>query len=343
MPTTQPLIKDVTRPQPSASLLQRDTPITLLGQASAWFAIARDGEAVVITPKSPVPRRCVIRAIALFHDAGESPEACTAIPPLHFSAGAAEGQRFVPFSPDERRRLRELILPIESSPDDQGPATAARWRNHESATRRLCAAAGITWRGLSTEAIDTLVRFIPYCDSEPLEGCALHALVQNSQRRGKCVVQVGLDRGKSTAMMALALAGSDETASLICIEGHLQEAHHADHVRILLRQVGQERRLVQFGGDSAQPGTLLRPGCASLVVINTVHCADHIRIDAMSSRDLLADDGCLVFVASDSNGRDEPEEPHPDIRREIEQFLDNDATFRPCLRARTLIAFARTT
>ncbi|MFQ5415401.1 MAG: hypothetical protein ACE5E6_13175, partial [Phycisphaerae bacterium] len=221
---------------PSKTNPWRDAPAALIGQAAAWFDVAREDGAVIVRPNRPLPRGCTIRPAALFrHDRG-FPDVNTVMGRLTFARGDEAARRYTPFTLDPVRTPRAVFLPVEAAPEDEWVPSVGRWTSRQAIAKRLLGEAGVSWDGLPGDAIDHLVRYVPW--PEPLEGCVLHALTQWTQTRGRCVVEIGSFRGRSTAMLALALRAMGRDAWLISIDPHTGRSVNGDHVRLAVTQAG---------------------------------------------------------------------------------------------------------
>ncbi|MEK7756138.1 MAG: hypothetical protein AAB385_02895, partial [Planctomycetota bacterium] len=160
----------------AAQGLRSDVPVSLIGQAAAWFELVRDGSSVIVRPRQALPRRCTIRPAALFRQERGFPDVSTVMGRLCFANGTTEEQRYTPFTRDPQRNLRELFLPVEAMPDDDWQVSTARCTNYQAIARRLLAAAEVPWKGLSAAEIEEFVAYVP-CP-EPMESFVLHALAQ---------------------------------------------------------------------------------------------------------------------------------------------------------------------
>jgi len=338
MPATATITQTIPKPpdnEPIACSMV-DVHASLIGQPAAWLELQREPDSLVVRPRGPMPRRCTIRPAALFHQARGFPEVSTVMGRLLFPNGSTDSRTYKPFTRDPQRRLRELYLPVEAGPDDDWPASATRWSNYQAIAKGLLAAARVPWDGLSRQDIEQLVEFIPW--EEPLEGCLLHALTQWTHRRDQCVIEIGSRRGRSLTMLAMALRGVGSDASLISVDPHVECPHNAEHVRLALRQIGEERRLVQFTCGSDSAGKLLRPGMASMIFIDGDHSYDQVLADFSNYRTLLAPGGCMAFhdyPFGDHNGLPDG---HPGVRQVIDTKVICARDLRPLLLAQTLFA-----
>ncbi|MCH7704519.1 MAG: class I SAM-dependent methyltransferase, partial [Planctomycetes bacterium] len=117
--------------------------------------------------------------------------------------------------------------------------------------------------------------------------------------------------------------------------------HNREHVRLALRQIGEEARLVSFACTSVRACRVLAPECASLIFIDGDHAYDQVVADFENYRGLLAPGGCLVFHDygyGNHNGRPEAD---PDVRRAVDQRVRSAHGFRPLLLAHTQFAFVK--
>ena len=321
------------------SLPLGNKPITLLGEPGRWFSVRREEGALVVEPNEPLPKRCTIRPAALFAHEDGFPDVNTVMGRLVFPHGSTHGQRYAAFTRDPRRKLRELLLPVEAAPEDDAPSTAARWRNFAVIAQRLCAAADIPWKGLSEDTIEKLVRFVPFV--EPLEGCLLHALVQWTHDRGHYVVEIGSFRGRSISMLALGLSGAGSRAPIISIDPHADDPQNPAHVRLALAQLGEEQRLVQFACTSDEAWRMLRPESASFIFIDGNHAYEQVVADFNNYRDLLAPGGCMVFHDYGYGNHNGLPEAAPEVRPAIDEHVMPARAFRPLLLAHTQIALVK--
>lgn len=314
-------------------------PFSLFGVLSDSFVVASDDDGMVIRPTQPLPRRCTIRPAALFDQDRGFPDVNTVMGRLVFPNGSTQAQRYRPYTLDDHRHLREVFLPIEAMPHDDFATSAHRWSNYQTIAHRLLKAADMSWNGLSDRDIDELVRFVPW--PEPLEGCILHALVQQTFQCGDCVVEIGSLRGRSLSMIAMALRGVGSASTIISIDPHLDEPHNQAQVRLALAQIGEEHRLVQFRCASDQASKLLRKNSASVVFVDGDHSLDQVLADFNHYRDILAPGGCFLFHDygyGNHNGRPEAD---PDVRKAIDDYVLADESVSPLLLAHTLFAFVK--
>jgi predicted O-methyltransferase YrrM len=316
-----------------------DVPIRVIGESADRFSVGVVGDAVELTPRGPIPRRCTIRPAALFTHPCGFPDVNTVMGRIVFSRGDVEPRRYRPFTGDPDRNLRELFFPIETMPDDDWPASAERWSNWQRVARCLLTAARVPWDGLSARDVAELVDFVPW--PEPLEGCLLHALAQSAARLGGCVIEIGSWRGRSTTMLAMALRGANSDALLISIDPHATHPHNLEHVRLALRQIGEEDRLVQLKMPSDRASRFLRPGSASFIFVDGNHEYDQVVADFEHYRELLAPGGCMLFHDYGYGPHNGLPEADPDVRRAVDDHVLTARDFRPLLLAHTQFAFLR--
>jgi len=316
-----------------------DLPVVMVGQCAGWFRYERDGESVVVRPREALPRRCTIRPAAMFEHAGGFTDVMTVMGRLVFARGATDEQRYTPFTLDAQRQLKELFLPVEAMPDDEWPMSVARWTNYQAIARRLLGIADVPWGGLGTTEIERLVTFGSW--TEPLEGCVLHALTQWTHERGRCVIEIGSFRGRSAAMLSVALRGAGSANKVISIDPHEESPCNAAYVRLALTEWGEEKRLVQYVGGSDEACRVLRPGCASLVFIDGDHSYRQVVNDFENYQELLAPGGCMAFHDYGCGAHNGCDEPEPDVRRAVEEHVFAARGFRPLLLAHSLLAFVK--
>ncbi len=310
-----------------------------VGQPAAWLSVERQDEAMVLRPNRPLPRRCTIRPAALFRQDRGFPDVSAVMGRLVLPNGSTEAQVYTPFTRDPQRRLKELFFPVEAMPDDDWPTSAHRWSNYQAIAKRLLAAAEVPWDGLSPRDVRELVDFVPW--PEPLEGCLLHALTQLTHERGACVVEIGSLRGRSLSMLAMALRGVGGDSPIISIDPHLDQPHNAENVRLTLRQIGEEERLVQINRTSDRTCRILREKTASLIFIDGDHSYEQVLADFSNYRDLLAPGGCLVFHDYGFGSHNGLPDTHPGVRRMIDEHVMTSSEFRPLLLAHTQFAFLK--
>lgn len=325
-------------PQPRYGDL-KDVPVTLIGQAGAWFGLEKNGDEVAVRPREALSRRCTIRVAAQFeHDQGYF-SASPVMGRLDFPKGTTEVKTYRPFTLDPRRTLRELYFPVEAMPDDEWQSSAPRWQNFQAVAKRLLGRAEIAWNGLSRDEVDILLLQLPYM--EIVEACVLHALARWSAEAGECVVEIGSFQGFSTSVMALGLRAAASEAPLISIDPHVDHPCHGDRVRLAMRQAGEEGRLVQFACGSDRAAGLLRPGCASMVFVDGDHSFEQVLRDFENYREFVAPGGVMAFHDHDFSEHNGQAALHPGVRRVVEEHVLREGTFRPVLLAHTLFAFVR--
>lgn len=317
----------------------RQAPVSLIGSAVDLFTLTRDSDAVVVTPNIPLPRRCQIRAAALFAQSRGMPDVNTVMGRMLFEPGSTLPQRFTPFTRDPDRRFRELFLLTETTPDDALLTSAARWQNWQAVATHLLNAAGVTWNGLSARDVDELMDAEPWL--EPLEGCILHALSGWSSRAGRCIVEIGSLRGQSLAMLARGLRDVGGDGMVLSVDPHQVQPHNATAVRVALAQIGQERRLIQFPCTSDEASKMIRPGSASLVFVDGDHAYEQVAADFGNYRDVLAPGGCLLFHDYGYGPHNQKPDVVPDVRRAIDDHVLAARGFKPLLLAHTLLAMVK--
>jgi len=323
----------------SQSVQLGDAAVVSIGQASAWFEVRRDDQAVWISPREPLQRRCTIRPAALFQQDRGFPDVNMVLGRLVFARGATQPQRYVPYTLDPARRFRELFLPVEVMPEDEWAVSKTRWSNCQAIAKRLLHSAEVPWNGLAPNDVDDLVTYVPW--PEPLEGCVLHALAQWTYGRGCCVIEIGSFRGRSLSMLAMALRGVRCPSKIMSIDPHKDQPHNQSLARIALRQLGEEGRLVQYVGDSAEAWRMIRPGSASLIFVDGEHSYERVVADFDQYRDLLADGGCMVFHDYGYGNHNGLSEADPDVRRAIDRHVFDSKEFRPLLLAHSQFAFVK--
>jgi len=315
-----------------------DVSCLVVGPGADWFDMHRDGSKFRLVPRGPLPARCTIKPVALFEHAGGFPGLCTTMGKLFFAPGATDAQTYEPFTLDPDRRFAEILLLTESTPEDELPASRIRWSNAEAPIRALVARAGFKWNGLSDDDHRELLNDAWY---QPVEACALHALAAASVGRGTCMIEVGSLRGLSIAMLARGVRSVGGSEKLISVDPHGDGPHNAEYVRLALRSIGEESRLVQIVAPSDEACHSLRPGSASLIFIDGDHSRGQVLADFENYRDLLAPGGVLVFHDYGIGRHNGKPEDNPDVRPVLDGHVFTAPTFEPLLLAHTLMAFRR--
>jgi len=310
-----------------------------VGEAASWFEFERNGSRLQVTPKRPLPARCLLRPAGLFRQTRGFHDLNTRMGQLMFRPGSTETQQYVPFTRDPQRELRELLLLVEATPYDELFASEVRWSQAQALTRRLLSAAEVPWDGLGTEDVRDLMRLPAW--QEPAEGCALHALTQWAHARGSVVLEVGSLRGQSTALLALALRGVGSDALVVSIDPHVEEPVNCAQVRLTLTQIGEERRLVQFTAGSDQVSPVLRPESASFIFIDGDHSHAQVVADFTHYRELLAPGGCIAFHDYGYGNHNGRPDVVPDVRPALDEHVFADQELTPLLLAHTLMAFVK--
>ncbi len=311
-----------------------------LGQHAQHFSFDRDEDVIHIRPRNALTQRCSIRPMAIFQNRRGYPEVCTAMGRLHFSSGMTEPLEYRAFTHDPERRLKELFFPVEPAPyDDDWMTSAQRWRNWETVTKHLLNRAKVDWLGLCDDQIDQLLQFQSW--TEPIEPCVHHALAQAFHDCGECVIEVGSLRGRSASMFAMALYSVGSDAPIISIDPHGDQPCNLDHVRVSLSQIGQERRLIQIPYTSDKAGPWIRPESASLIYIDGDHTYHPVVSDIKIYRDLLAPGGCIAFHDYGFGKHNGQPDPHPDVRRTVDELMFGQDNFRPLLLSHVLMVFVK--
>jgi predicted O-methyltransferase YrrM len=232
-----------------------------------------------------------------------------------------------------------LFLPIETMPEDEWATSPVRWHNCCTLLGRLLSRVDVPWQGLSPREIDTLVTYVDWVDF--LEGCLLHALTQWTHQLGQAVIEIGSFRGRSLSMLALALEGVGSESPVVSIDPHREQPFNRQHVQVMMREIGQEGRLIQILRPSDHAARLLRPGAASLVFVDGDHSYRQVVGDFQNYRELLATGGCMVFHDygyGDHNGQ---ADHTPDVRKAVDDQVMKDPAFRPLLVVDTTFAFLK--
>jgi len=316
-----------------------DVRIMPVGQPAAWFSFTREGDAVTVKPNVPLPRRCTIRPSALFRQDHGFHDVSTVMGWMAFARGTTQAQIYRPFTRDPKRHLRELFFPVEAMPEDMWPTSANRWSNYQAIAKRLLGTAEVSWGGLSSRDVDELVKLVVY--EEPLEGCILHALAQWTHDRGRCAIEIGSLRGRSGSILAMGLRGAGSDSPLISVDPHAEQPHNIEHVRLALRQLGEEDRLVQIKRPSDEASQLLGREIASFIFIDGDHSYEQVLADFRNYRDVLAPGGCMLFHDHGFGNHNGLPDCHPGVGRVIAEEIMPSSSFRPLLLAHTLFAVVK--
>ncbi len=326
--------------QPVQHRLPADVPVSLIGPHASWFTVRRQDRLLRIAPTEPLSRRCVVRPAALFQHGRGFPDVNTVMGKLLFAGSAAEAQAYEPYTLDEQRRFRELMLLVEASPDDELPSCAARWRNYESVAKRLLGAADVVWSGLSDRDLCELVDEEAW--HQPVEGCVLHALAEIAGALGQCVIEVGSLKGQSLAMLGRGLRAAGSGAHLVSIDPHIEQPHNREAVRHNLARIGEQKRLVQFQCTSDEAAAMIAPQSCGLVFIDGDHAYSQVVADFKSYAPLLARGGILAFHDYGYGPHNGREDVVPGVRPAIDALVMSHPDFEPLLLAHTLIVFRKT-
>jgi predicted O-methyltransferase YrrM len=300
-----------------------------------------------LRPLESLPARVTVRPIGIYaqerRTADGTPirhvDATTVMGRLTFSRGSMEPAIYRPFSQDPHRRLVALHLPIETAPEDDRVVSPQRWANVEPIAADLLSRAGLAWPGLSRDTVQQLLWYVPHPD--PIEACLLYAAAQHFHAAGSYFVEVGSFRGMSLAVTALALANCGSAAPLFSIDPHADQPVNQEHVRLALRQLGQEDRLVQIRRTSDEAAAWLKPASASLVLIDGDHSYEQVAADIANYLPLIAPGGCLLLHDYGFGAHTGGEDPHPGVRCAVDELLFDHPEFEPLVVAHTMLAFVR--
>lgn len=315
------------------------TPVSLIGPKACWFSVKRDGKALVITPRQPLPRRCVIRPAALFQQQRGFPDVNTVMGKLLFASGSTSSQIYEPYTLDTNRRFRELLLLVEACPDDELFSSITRWRNYETVAKRLLSCVDMAWVGLSDRDLDELLGEEPWL--LPLEGCVLHALAQAVQTTGTCVIEIGSLRGQSIAMLARGLRGTNASRALISIDPHIDQPLNRELVWLALVRTGQEQRLVQMQLCSDDAAGLLAKESAGMIFVDGDYSYGQVVADFENYAPLLCPGGLMVFHDYGYGLHNGRPDVVPDVRRALDKHVMQNPQFEPLMLAHTLMVFRK--
>lgn len=317
-----------------------NVPVYLLcTQPGVDLKVTQAGSGLTLEPIAPLKSRSTIRPIALFENLRGYHDATTVMGKLMFGRGDTQAQTYTPLSHDPKRLMRALYLPVETPPDDDRVASPQRWINVQRVATDLLRTCGVSWRGLRPGDVNKLLRFGVQAD--PIEACLLHALTQQYQSSGDFVVEVGSYRGHSLQVMALALDGISSASPLLSVDPHFEQPGNMEHVRLALREISQESRLVQIRQRSDDAVSLIRPGRASLIFIDGDHSYEQVAADIKNYDELLAPGGCLVMHDYGFGAHTQGPDPHPGVRRAVDELLFQNEAYRPLACAHTMLAFVK--
>jgi predicted O-methyltransferase YrrM len=175
----------------------------------------------------------------------------------------------------------------------------------------------------------------------PIEACVLYALTAWVHERGRCVVEIGSFRGSSLMVLALALRAAQSLCPIVSVDPHWAEPFNRDHALLALRQIGEESRLIQIPLRSNDAAGLLRPASASMIFIDGDHSYEQVKADIVHFDALLAPGGCMVLHDYGFGNHNGYVDPHPGVRRAVDELLFGLPHYRPLLSAHTLIAFLK--
>lgn len=305
---------------------------------SALDVLCADG-VVTITPQAPRSCRHTIRPVAIFHNQRGYFEANQSMGRLVFARGAQEPQTYQPYTRDPQRTLEALFLCVERMPEDEQYASPARWANMEVVARRLFDLTGVPYRGPRQVDVDRFLRFIECPD--PIEALALYALTAWCAPCGRFAVEIDSYRGRSLTVMALSLDAAGSALPLVSVDPHQVEPFNIEQVRLALRQVGQERRLIQAPMLSDDAAGLLRPGSAALVFIDGDHAYEQVRADFTHYDELLAPGGVMAFHDYGYGAHTGLPDTNPDVRRAVDDLVFTHPGYRPLLCAHITMAFQK--
>ena len=142
-------------------------------------------------------------------------------------------------------------------------------------------------------------------------------------------------------MLAMALRGVDSDALLFSVDPHDDCPHNREHVRLALRQIGEEDRLVQFVCASDQAARLIGKSAASLIFIDGDHSYAQVLSDFRHYYDLLAMGGCLLFHDYGFGNHNGLPDAQPDVRRALDAEVIGFPGLTPLLLSHTLFAFVK--
>ncbi|MGB0714532.1 MAG: class I SAM-dependent methyltransferase [Phycisphaerae bacterium] len=334
-----PAAKPTSKPEPSQLEHELCDSVCFVGQAAGWFQAEARGDDIEIAPTQPLPSRCTLNPVALFeHDRGFFDINCV-MGRLMFASGTEHPQRYAAFTNDSERRLRDLFIAVQPTPDDTLLASPHNWRAASTIVSRLCERSGFTWTGLSDQEINKLMGLEPWL--YPMEGCALHAVVQQCTAPFGPVIEVGSLRGQSTSMLALGLASLGSDAPIISIDPHIDVPSNHRQVRTTLEHIDEAGRLIQIPHLSERAAQWLRPESASMVFIDGDHEADAVAADFYAYAELLTSGGFLLFHDYGYGAHNGRPDVVPGVRPTVDHHVFHDDRFEPLMLAHTLMVFRK--
>jgi len=317
-----------------------DVPVVLCCSVPGVdFEVSVAGNELSILSRRPLPRRCTMRPMALFENGRGYVDITTAMGRLVFPHGATAAENYKPFTQDKNRRLRKLYLAVEAMPEDDQPASRWRWQNTLPVAEDLLKASGVPWNPPARQEIDQLLTFADW--PVPIEACVLYVLTAWAQARGRFVLEVGSFRGSSLMVLAMALRAAKSDLPIVSVDPHLDQPFNRDHALLALRQIGEDGRLIQIPMRSDVVAGLLQPASASLIFIDGDHGYEQVKADIANYDPLLAPGGCMVLHDYGFGAHNGYPDPHPGVRRAVDEVLFGRPDHRPILSAHTMVAFVK--
>ncbi|MEK6675535.1 MAG: class I SAM-dependent methyltransferase [Planctomycetota bacterium] len=317
-----------------------DSPVELMAtEPDIKLTVQCANSEIIIQPQKPLPRRCTIRPMALYENARGYFDVTTAMGRMGFSRGSESPQSYHPFSHDRNRKLRKLYLCVESMPEDDHPASRSRWRNTLPIAAELWKACELAWNPPTQREIDWLLTFAEW--PVPIEACVLYGLTRRYQNVGKCFVEIGSYRGSSLMVLAMALNAGGTDLPIFSVDPHVEHPFNRDHALLALRQIGEASRLIQMPLPSDKAASLIAAESAGLVFIDGDHSYEQAKSDILHYDRLLSPGGCLVLHDYGFGAHNNQPDPHPGVRRAVDEILFDSSAYKPILSAHTMIAFAK--
>ena len=169
----------------------------------------------------------------------------------------------------------------------------------------------------------------------------MHALTQSSEPCGDVIIEIGSFRGRSLSVMALALDGLSSDKPLLSVDPHVEQPINRERVRVALREIGQEHRLVQIPLGSNEAAKFLRPGRAALIFIDGDHSYEQVDADIKNYDELLAPGGYMVIHDYGWGAHTQGPDPQPDVRRAVDELLFGNDGYAPVVCAHSMLAFVK--
>lgn len=313
------------------------------------FEFALDAGALRAVPRRTAPQRRTLRPLAFVEaqtPAGLYPELMLSMGRIDFEPGRVDECRYRPFTRDDRRTIRTVLIGMDRPLVEDAPFLNAVFQ------RFVADALGESWPeraelGTPTDVQAWAERFerLNWHAHGWMSLAELHLLdwaARISAAGDRHVVEIGSYQGRSTAAIAAALGDRGVQSLVLSIDPNELATQQGDVARANVAAVGEASRLVQVQRTSRSVRSLFADNMACMAFIDGNHEPGEVLADFRLCDRLLAPGGVLAFhdvYPIRHLGYTPPRTGPAEI---IDQVVLPSGRYRPLAAAHLLLALRKT-